>query len=81
MGPGAASIAALTDRELPQVEKNAWSAPTASAISVSAAFRKPPEDERSSRPALASTSERYGASPSTSRVRGSAPRPCDNRVG
>ncbi len=81
VGPGAASIAALTDRELPQVEKNAWSAPTASAISVSAAFRKPPEDERSSRPALASTSERYGASPSTSRVRGSAPRPCDNRVG
>jgi len=29
--PATASIAALTDRELPAVEKNAWSAPTASA--------------------------------------------------
>lgn len=37
--PVTAIIAALTDSELPQVEKNAWSARTASAISCSAAAR------------------------------------------
>ena len=39
--PATASIAALTDRELPQVEKKAWSAPTASAISSSASLQVP----------------------------------------
>ena len=37
--PATASMAALTDRELPQVEKKACSAPTASAISSSALDR------------------------------------------
>ena len=37
--PATASMAALTDKELPQVEKKACSAPTASAISCSAADR------------------------------------------
>ena len=37
--PATASIAAFTDRELPQVEKNACSAPTAAAINSSACFK------------------------------------------
>jgi hypothetical protein len=37
--PATASMAALTDSELPQVEKKAWPAPTASAINCSARAR------------------------------------------
>ena len=74
--PATASMAAFTDSELPQVEKNACSAPTASAISSSAVSRTLPEEARSSRPELASTSLRKGSMPRTSSVRGSAPRPC-----
>jgi hypothetical protein len=62
---------AFTDSELPHVEKNAWSAPTAWAINVSAAFSTAPEEDRSSRPAPARTSARNGSVPSTARVRGS----------
>ncbi len=40
-GPAAASMAVFTDRELPQVEKNACSAPTASAISSWARLSTP----------------------------------------
>jgi hypothetical protein len=60
---------AFTDSELPHVEKNAWSAPTAWAINVSAAFSTAPEEDRSSRPAPARTSARNGSVPSTARVR------------
>ncbi|GAA2442471.1 hypothetical protein GCM10010273_21050 [Streptomyces lavendulocolor] len=69
-------MAALTDRELPQVEKKVWSAPTASAISSCALASTPWEEVRSSSPLVARTSERKTASPSTARTRGSAPRPC-----
>ncbi len=61
--------AAFTDSELPQVEKNAWRAPTASAINCSARERYPWPDNRSSRPAEASTSDRKGSLPRTALVR------------
>ena len=66
---------ALTDKELPQVEKKACSAPTASAMSSSARDRSPADDSRSSRPPVASMSARNGSSPSTSFVSASAPLP------
>ena len=74
--PATASIAAFTDSELPQVEKNACSAPTASAINSSACFKYPLEEDRSSNPAEASTSDRNASAPITVRVRSSTPRPC-----
>jgi hypothetical protein len=49
--------------ELPHVVKNVCCAPTASAINCSACCSSPPLDRRSSRPAVASTSERNTAFP------------------
>lgn len=74
--PATAIIAARTDRELPQVENHAVSAPTASAIRSSAFFKYLLLVRRSSRPPLASTSSRKGSRPRTARTRSSVPRPC-----
>nr|WP_235966463.1 hypothetical protein [Herbidospora solisilvae] len=75
-GPAVAMIAVLTESELPQVLKKAWSASTAWAISSSASCTMPPVDCRSSSPAVASTSDRNTSMPMTSATRGSTPRPC-----
>jgi hypothetical protein len=57
-GPATESIALFTESELPQVEKNVWSACTASAISACACSRTSLLDIRSSSPEIASTSDR-----------------------
>ena len=75
-GPAADSMALRTNSELPQVLKNACSAPTASAINFWACSRTPVEDRRSSSPEVATTSEENTAAPSTATTRLSAPRPC-----
>lgn len=75
-GPATESMAALTDRELPHVEKKVCSAWTASAISCSARSSTRPRVSRSSSPPDAGTSPRKTASPSTARTSGSAPRAC-----
>jgi hypothetical protein len=69
-------MADLTDSELPQVEKYAWSASTASAISFSASDSTPPDICRSSSPFIMMMSEAKTSLPSTASTRGSAPRPC-----
>lgn len=75
-GPATDSMAVLTERELPQVEKNAWSAPTASAIRSWARLSTPWDWRRSSSPLSERTSERNTSWPTISATRGSAPRPC-----
>lgn len=75
-GPAAASMAVLTDSELPHVEKNARSAPTASAISSCAWLSTPWDWRRSSSPLRDRTSERNTSSPTITATRGSTPRPC-----
>ena len=67
--PATASIAAFTDNELPHVEKNAMSAPTASAINCSASERYPFDISRSSSPPEANRSAAKASGPITSRVR------------
>lgn len=74
--PATAIIDALTDRELPQVEKKAERAPTASAISSSARVRYSFLDRRSSIPPDASRSERKLLAPRTAVTRGSMPAFC-----
>jgi hypothetical protein len=56
-GPATESIALLIDSELPQVEKNAWSASTASAIRSCACWSTPCDTRRSSSPFTAITSD------------------------
>ena len=56
-GPATASIAVLTDSELPHVEKKVCSAPTASAMSSCARRGAPFDSRRSSNPLSISTSE------------------------
>jgi hypothetical protein len=68
-------MALLTDSELPQVEKNACSASTASAINCWACSMTPLRVSRSSRPFTEITSEANTASPTISSTRGSTPRP------
>lgn len=74
-GPATASIPVFTQRKLPQVEKNAWSAPTASAIRPWASPSTPWDRRRSSRPFMFSTSDAKTPSPRIFLTRGSAPRP------
>ncbi|SCE23227.1 hypothetical protein GA0115245_126817 [Streptomyces sp. di188] len=62
-GPATVSIAAFTDRELPQVLRKVCSACTASAISSCADWSTRPRVSRSSSPPVASTSPRKTASP------------------
>ena len=80
--PATAIMAALTESELPHVEKNAASAPTASAIRSSARCRNLPRVRRSSSPPLASRSSSNGWRPSTDEhtVVGT-PRPADEPAG
>lgn len=74
--PATAIMAAFTDSELPQVEKNAASAPTASAISSSASVSTPWRASRSSRPGAARMSLRKASAPRALSTRSSTPRPC-----
>jgi hypothetical protein len=75
-GPATASMALFTDSELPHVEKNAWSAPTASAISFSAPASTWLVMVRSSSPFITMMSEANTSRPTAASTRGSTPRPC-----
>lgn len=68
-GPATEIIALFTDSELPQVEKKALSASTASAMRSSAWVVTPCDSRRSSRPLSERTSEAKTPSPTTSTTR------------